>query len=46
MSYQGGIDALVLVGLVKCTVGFVGNAGLGNWDLGFIDREYAKPDSG
>jgi hypothetical protein len=26
-------------------VGFVGNAGLGNWDLGFIDRDYAKPDS-
>jgi hypothetical protein len=26
-------------------VGFVGNAGLGNWELGFIDRDYAKPDS-
>jgi hypothetical protein len=23
---------------VKCTVGFLGNTGLGNWDLGFIDQ--------
>ena len=24
----------------------MGNEGLGNWDLGFIDRGFAKPDSG
>jgi hypothetical protein len=27
-------------------VRFVGNAGLGNWDLGFIDRDWTKLDSG
>ena len=29
----------------KCTVEFVANAGLGNWDFGLIDRDSAKPDS-
>jgi hypothetical protein len=29
----------------KSTVEFVANAGLGNWDVGFIDRDWAKPDS-
>jgi Peptidase S24-like len=28
------------------TAGLEGNAGLGNWDLGFIDPGYAKLDSG
>jgi hypothetical protein len=27
-------------------VRFVGNTGLGNWNWGFIDRDWAKPDSG